>query len=234
MSRTQFDMKMFLLARLHKDHLVGFPTVGELEEALFSLPHGETGLKAAYNSAIARIQSQSRALSAKELQHALGTQIGIKELNRKFLPAIDLVDSLCAGLVVFDQNSRVIRLVHYTTKEFLLENPILHDAEVQISMVSLTYLFFDVFSSGRSTGQQAFIRRLRLYPLHHYAAQNWGAHALSALAVSREIMDSMLEFLENEENVNAAAQVMIACSTLGDEPPSDPPYLSRQRKVMWR
>ncbi|KAJ5160570.1 uncharacterized protein N7482_007574 [Penicillium canariense] len=217
----------FLLAKLHMDHLMGCPSVGDLEEALSTLPYGQKGLFTAYDQAISRIQYQKeafrrmafralswltfskRALYAQELQHALGTRSGDKTLNKKFLPAIEIMDSLCAGLVVLDRESGTIRLVHYTTKEYLAETHVLHDAEVEITKTSLTYLSFDEFSSGRCSNKEDFGIRLQIFPLFHYCAENWGFHASAALKFSAEIKSVIHTFLDKTENISAASQAMM-------------------------
>lgn len=161
-----------------------------------------------------------RAPFAEELQHALGTRQGKEDLDQKFLPALDIIDSLCAGLVVFDQSTGIIRLVHYTTKEYLVENHTLRNAETEITRTCINYLSFGAFSCGRSSQPSEYAHRQQLYPLHHYCAQNWGSHASAALAHSKELIDFLLEFLDKESNVHAASQAMMAYSILGDETPS--------------
>ncbi|KAJ9204753.1 hypothetical protein DTO166G4_7855 [Paecilomyces variotii] len=222
---------MFLLAKLHMDNLMGHITVGELEEALINLPHGETKLELTYHETIKRIKSQHysryqkalqilswltycrRVLFAQELQHALATRPGDKDLDRRFLPELDIIDSLCAGLVVFDQRSGIIRLAHYTTKEYLIDHPDLQNSETEITQTCITYLSFSCFSSGRSSSTYDYTFRQKEYPLHHYSAQNWALHASQALASSLEqaekLTDFILEFLDKKSNMQAAGQVML-------------------------
>ncbi|KAJ9235265.1 hypothetical protein DTO169E5_6231 [Paecilomyces variotii] len=222
---------MFLLAKLHMDNLMGHITVGELQEALVNLPHGETKLELTYHETIKRIKSQhynryqtalrilswltycKRVLFAQELQHALATRPGDKDLDRRFLPELDIIDSLCAGLVVFDQKSGIIRLAHYTTKEYLIDHPDLQNPETEIAQTCITYLSFKCFSSGRSSKQPENELRRQEYPLHRYAAQNWALHASQVLTSSLEhavkLTDVILEFLDKERNMQAAGQEMI-------------------------
>ncbi|PYI07298.1 nucleoside phosphorylase [Aspergillus sclerotiicarbonarius CBS 121057] len=212
---------MFLLAKRHIEHLMHCPSRGALKKALLS-PYGQNSLEKAYQQTITRIESQEevcfqmarstlawltysrRPMSAKELQHALGTQHGKSELDPDFLPPLEIIDALCAGLVVFDRNSGIIRLVHYTTKEFLIGNHLLQNAETEITKIALTYLSFDCFSSGRSPIYEEYARRQQEYPLYHYAAQNWTSHAYAALAKpneSEKLIDYLLEFLNKESNL---------------------------------
>lgn len=221
------------------DNLMGHITVGELEEALINLPHGETKLELTYHESIKRIKSQhynryqkalrilswltycKRVLFAQELQHALATRPGDKDLDRRFLPELDIIDSLCAGLVVFDQKSGIIRLAHYTTKEYLIDHPDLQNSEAEIAQICVTYLSFGCFSTGRSSNPDEYTHRQQMYPLHHYSAQNWALHAAQALASSLEhagvLIDLLVEFLDKESNIQAAGQAMMAHSVLGHE-----------------
>jgi len=51
-------------------------------------------------------------LSTLQLRHALAIEIGESELDEENLPNIETVISACAGLVTFDEQSNVIRLIH--------------------------------------------------------------------------------------------------------------------------
>ncbi|CAI7672767.1 unnamed protein product [Penicillium viridicatum] len=226
---------IFLLATLHVQYLKDRPTRGSLKESLMLLPHGKNSLQSAYGNVLTRIKNQDeecvkmarsalawlaysrRALFAKELRHALGTRLGKGELDQDDLPASEIIDTLCAGLVVFDQESGIIRLVHYTTKEFLIGHPFLQNAETEITQTAITYLSFGCFSSGRSTKPDQYTHRQKQYPLHHYCAQNWASHALIALSESDQLIDFLFEFLNKESNVFAAGQAMMAHSILGDQ-----------------
>jgi ankyrin repeat protein len=211
------------------NHLMGYPSIGELEEALSDLPYGKAALEIAYDQAIQRIKAQQescvqmairtlswltyskRALAPEELQHALGTRPGMRKLNRKFLPALQTIDSLCAGLVVFNRNTGIIRLVHYTTQEFFMGNETLNNAELEITMTSIRYLSFEDFSSGRCTSYEEFMNRKQLYPLHEYCSINWASHASAAAAFfdSEELLDIITRFLEQEENLHASTQALL-------------------------
>ena len=59
-----------------------------------------------------------RHLIIVELQHALAVEVGEPELDEENLPQIEDMVSVCAGLVTVDEESNIIRLVHYTTQEY--------------------------------------------------------------------------------------------------------------------
>jgi len=59
-----------------------------------------------------------RLLTTGELCHAVGVEAGDKELDDDNIPDVEDVASVCAGLVTLDEESKIIRLVHYTTQEY--------------------------------------------------------------------------------------------------------------------
>ena len=105
-----------------------------IKSALNSLPKGTQALDAAYHEALNRIQAHkpgfrdpaklalswivyaARQLSVLELQHALAIEEDSCELDEDNLPEMNEVLSACAGLVTVDEDSGIVRLVHYTTQ----------------------------------------------------------------------------------------------------------------------
>ena len=129
-------MIRFLLAQLHMDTLRGQPTKGDIKQALQHLAKGIAGLDKTYEQAIERINDQGsrvrdlakrilgwiihakRPLSTAELQHALAVRTGTTHLDKDYLPSVQVLRSVCAGLVTIDEHSGIVRLVHYTTQEY--------------------------------------------------------------------------------------------------------------------
>lgn len=117
---------MFLLAKLHMDSLMSETSGRGVLEALKTLP---SGLDEAYDKALARIESQGpksqskarlalmwtvyamRPLHLEELNHALTIRA-----NQAIIEDLDVEDgelfvSQCAGLVLIDHESQLVRLV---------------------------------------------------------------------------------------------------------------------------
>ena len=129
-------MFRFLLAQLHLGSLTGKRSPKAIKTALRELPGGSEAYDYAYKEAMERIEGQiadSKGLAkdvlswitcAKnpfttlELQHALAVEIGAPELDEDNLPEIEDMVSVCAGLVIVDKESDIIRLIHYTTQEY--------------------------------------------------------------------------------------------------------------------
>jgi hypothetical protein len=68
--------------------------------------------------ALSWITGAKRPLITLELRHALAVEIGESEIDEDNLPEIEDIVSVCAGLVIVDKESDIIRLVHYTTQEY--------------------------------------------------------------------------------------------------------------------
>ncbi|KAF9882257.1 ankyrin repeat protein [Colletotrichum karsti] len=127
---------MFLLAELQLKSLRGKRSAKAVKECLKKFSGGSDAYHNAYDEAMERIEGQledqvtlakdalswiicaKRPLTTEELQHALAVEKGSKSLDKDNIPELDDVVSACAGLVTIDEESRIIRLVHYTTQEY--------------------------------------------------------------------------------------------------------------------
>ncbi|KAH7244493.1 uncharacterized protein BKA55DRAFT_692293 [Fusarium redolens] len=64
------------------------------------------------------ITCAKRPLNTSELQHALAVELEANEFDDKNFSAVDDMVSACAGLVIIDEESKIIRLVHYTMQDY--------------------------------------------------------------------------------------------------------------------
>ncbi|KAF8856206.1 hypothetical protein BDZ45DRAFT_705761 [Acephala macrosclerotiorum] len=217
---------MFLLAQLHLKSLVGKTSPKKVRDALKKLPTGSEAYDYAYQNAMERIERQAvdekelamqvlswivcakRPLKTTELQHALAVEIDEPELDEENFPEIENMVSICAGLVTVDEDSEIIRLVHYTTQEYFerTQKDWFVNAESDITIICVTYLSFRVFESGYCQTDEEFEERLRSNWLYDYAAHNWGHHASKALTLCQQVVD----FLESELKIQAASQALLA------------------------
>ncbi|KAJ7706788.1 hypothetical protein B0H17DRAFT_918495, partial [Mycena rosella] len=124
----------FLLAKLHMDSLTTKHTVKAVRDALSSMPGN---LDSIYDEVVERINRQSeddkklawctlswvtnakRPLRPSELREALAVEPGATDLDPDNLLDIDMILSVCAGLVVINQADKRLRLIHYTTQNYL-------------------------------------------------------------------------------------------------------------------
>lgn len=150
-----------------------------------------------------------RPLKVAELLHALAVEIDPSLPDERQIPPVDMVVSQCAGLVIVDPESEVIRLVHYTTQEFFdrtKDNWFLA-AESIITETCTTYMSFDALGSGpnKISEFQAWIDR---FPFYRYAAPNWGHHAKS----SQTIHPTTLSVLRSRTKTEAMRKVLQSSS----------------------
>ncbi|KAK2009129.1 ankyrin [Colletotrichum eremochloae] len=140
---------MFLLAHLYVESLRDKTSATEIRAAIGTAARQNDGnskdkrqhaLYQAYNDAMTRIEEQSpgfrdlgmktlawivhaeRPLSTMELQHALAIREGDTNLDYDNLRKIEVILSVCAGMVTVDQESDVVRLIHYTAQEYFDAN----------------------------------------------------------------------------------------------------------------
>jgi hypothetical protein len=103
----------------------------DIRTALKNLPKGSGAYDRAYQEAMDRVERQGpksvqfakeilswvicakRPLATCELQHALAMEICKSYINEDNLPQVEDMVSVCAGLVIVDEESGIIRLVHY-------------------------------------------------------------------------------------------------------------------------
>ncbi|KAI9780621.1 MAG: hypothetical protein M1816_002782, partial [Peltula sp. TS41687] len=213
---------MFLLARLHMDSLVSKHSRREVRKALENLPQE---LNSTYEEAMERIRGQAeddrklaervlswiiyamRPLSVEELQHAVAIEPGMTELEDEDLTDREFLASVCAGLVVIDDEIGIVRLVHYTTQEYFesVRKVLFPNGPTSITVACIAYLSLDVFRDGYSHSDQELESCLKKNVFLDYAAQHWGHHASGR---EEAIKDTALNFLLNTSQVSCANQVM--------------------------
>jgi hypothetical protein len=106
------------------------------------------------------------------------------ELDPENKPDVDDIVSVCAGLVVVNQESTIIRLVHYTTQEYFqrISSRLNPDRQLEIAKTCLTYLTFSVFKSGSCATNKEFKEKLCQHKLLNYAAKHCSKHTRSVEA----------------------------------------------------
>ncbi|KAI1658114.1 hypothetical protein F4813DRAFT_357404 [Daldinia decipiens] len=216
---------MFLLARLHLNSLVDKISEKEVRSALKKLPNGSDVYDITYKEAMIRIEKQAaghqdlakrvlswityskRLLTVVELQHALAIELGTTKLEKEALPHTDILLSVCAGLVTIDIQSGIIRLVHYTTKQYFdkTRDYWFPKAEAKITDACVTYLSFDVFENGSCQSDEDIQERVNSNPFFEYSALHWGEHAREASHISQAV----ISFLESDKKAESAGQVLV-------------------------
>lgn len=187
----------FLLAQLHFQSLKGKTSPKAIRTTLGQLSTRSKAYDDAYNDAMERIKGQlkdeeklakrvlswitfaRRPLTTFELEHALAVELGESQFDEENLSPIEDMVSVCAGLVIVDEESAIIRLVHYTAHEYFerTQKSWFLDAENDITKICVTYISFKDFEIGICQDDEGLEERLQSNPLYDYASHNWGLHA---------------------------------------------------------
>jgi ankyrin repeat protein len=226
------------MARLYMDFLENLTSLKDVREALQSLPEEVTefyqeawsrieqqrgGLRQLAQQAIYWLSSALTQLTIDQLRVALAVRNADRYLEIERLPAIDVLIQVCQGLVQVDSESKIIRLVHFTTQEFFdaIRSQSFPDIHKKIASTCLTYLTFDEFKNGpckfistraldmgKTEGEikssNVLARRIARNPLLIYVVHHWGHHA--CMAPEEVLEPEILSFLAMPQNVASAIQ----------------------------
>jgi hypothetical protein len=143
--------------------------------------------------AIAWITHAQRPLKTEELLHELAVEEDEDELDKENLPVLEDIVSACAGLVTIDEESGVVRLIHYTTQG-CLERTRAHwlpEAQLDIASTLIRYLSFSSFRSDDYTDRDDIETAIKDHALLDYAARFWNHRA----KLVEDQIDSVARFL---------------------------------------
>ncbi|KAF3235111.1 hypothetical protein TWF192_001077 [Orbilia oligospora] len=234
---------IFLLVTLRFEYLRNLVTENEILEVLKKGPGtgSDSVYHEAYDQIMTRIQGQhkhsfsrarsllswltgsKRQLTTQELRHALAVQVGRSQFDTKDIPDLGKLVSFCCGLVAFDEDSDIVRLVHYTAQDYLMESQSewLPNMETEIAESCVTYLSYNVFRTGACDAEGAFRERLRSNPLYEYASANWGYHVNAAAIGGKPLA---MGFLESQGAVSASVECLLY-REMGVRPNVDPGWV---------
>ncbi|KAJ7151979.1 ankyrin repeat-containing domain protein [Mycena filopes] len=202
---------MFLLAKLHMKALTEQRTSKKVRTALGNLP--ET-LAETYADAMRRIDAQSsedraiaqaaltwvthakQILSVADLRAALAIEPSAKEVDDDDLLDIETIVGVCAGLIIVDEHLSVVRLVHYTTQEYMdsISSECFPGAHTKITEALLTFLSFDSVRKLIGRGYTHGLKKAELPPLLVYC-QYCLTHAAKEPEEDSELQPLLLQFI---------------------------------------
>jgi hypothetical protein len=118
-------------------------------------------------------------LKLTELQHALSVDKDDEDLNDEDVISEKLLTEVCAGLVMVEHGSNVIRFVHATTQQYFQDIRAVKFpwGHVDITRTCLTYLRFPSIGLSHGQANQEMQRIEERYPFVRYASIHWGDHA---------------------------------------------------------
>ncbi|KAH6879585.1 ankyrin repeat-containing domain protein [Coprinopsis sp. MPI-PUGE-AT-0042] len=204
---------MFLHASLQLEALPECTSVYEVQETLATF---STEIEGLYLEAWKRITSQTRSkvslakkvllwvinatrsLTVDELRHALATSPETHKFESSRLVQEGALIGLCRGLVAVEEETRLVRLVHYTAKDTLgrIIAETFQQPHALLSAVCLACLTDNGFQRIPFSEKQQLEQALKPETLLSYAYDSWSAHARKSLAdplTSRGLSD----FIEN-------------------------------------
>ncbi|KAJ7884781.1 Pfs, NACHT and ankyrin domain protein [Mycena olivaceomarginata] len=189
---------MFLMARFHMESLGKHISAGDVRDALKSLP---TTFPEIYNNAMDRIAREVRSkqalrvlsyliharrlLTVTELQHFLAVRPGHTDFRAEYIPDASILVSICAGLVVMDDESQIIRLVHFTAQEYFdkIRASKFPSGDQEMGEKCLVYLSFNAF---RNTSKLSDCRVP--HALLNYIVNYWHVHILHHQEALRRLL----------------------------------------------
>ena len=193
-------------------------TVYDLKENLQHLPEN---INEICGKALERIRNQDKRMLARAEQiltlincamrplrvdHmlcALAIRPGDQDLNKDALPKASAVLSAFSGLVIIDEESQIVKLVHYTTEQRFQRKGDYRSPEAyrQVKSTLITYLNSSTLTdaifprtaridhnSKVEASKRAKEEILRQIVLLGYGAKHWGNHVQQALSCVDEVI----------------------------------------------
>jgi ankyrin repeat protein len=213
-----------------------------------------TGLGSTFESTIGRINTQKCAeatqaievlkwtflvrwpLTVEQMRHALAVSIPADKEDDRYYENLDWNNrpsekslvNLCLGLVVIDEETSTLRLVHKSLYDYLIKQhdlgKIFQEGHAEIAHTCLTYMQFkdsEYAVNATDTSKLNPIisilkRRLKNYPLLRYAMYNWGHHARHQTTPAVEsLADNLFLYTLNSECISMIFRLvpMRVCGT---------------------
>ncbi len=177
-----------MLAELHLRSLTGKKSITAIRSALAKLTTGSVAYDTAYQTAMTRIQSQGsdseelarqalliltcarRPLLTADLAYALSLEPESESIDEDNVPDIEDIVAVCAGLVLIDEESNIVRLVHKSTQEYFERNKLQWFPDADVRMATLCVQYMKLAAGSKYYEEQSL-------PFLDYAKSNWKFHA---------------------------------------------------------
>jgi hypothetical protein len=217
------------MARLYIESLMTKQNRRKVKDALKTLP---SGLDQVYDDTIARIRTQGedqadtalvalswiassrRPLTLRDVQGALAIEPNDKELDPDGITKKANLLAACAGILVYNEETDVVSLVHYTLQEYFDKkaSSLFGGAHTKIARTCLTVMLFDQYTKVDVSSTQPSPDTLLNDHLLAYAVDYWGWHEQKS--ESKENMPLVLQFLQDKRRVAMACRLMSTSSKL--------------------
>ncbi|KAH6889058.1 ankyrin repeat-containing domain protein [Coprinopsis sp. MPI-PUGE-AT-0042] len=142
------------------------------------------------------VLNASRSMTIEELERAVATSPDTHKFEPGRLVSGSTLLSLCGGLITVEDESRLVRLVHYTAKDTLKH--LLHEAfphpHSLLAAVCMTHLTECGFQNTTINSEEEFKTVLEKDPLLAYASEAWAFHVHEELG-SEDIRHRTAQFV---------------------------------------
>lgn len=231
-----------MLAKLHMDTLADTFSPRDLIEALNTLPEKTNDTYeltmqrvGAQNGSVARLANKIlswvvhafRTLHIEDLRHALAVREDDTDLDIDALPIPIFVLSSCAGLVIIESGSSLVRLVHYTAYEYFRDKGAKHISNAHGGIAATCIHYLSLNGLELSSGAPAERNKGAIqYRLLNYAAYHWGSHILACHAKEAErLAVTALPLLSRPRSLNIIAERLDRDSVPSRHPLRDVPVI---------
>lgn len=159
------------------------------------------------SAALTWLAYAKRNLSIDELRHALATRLSDTELDQDNMVSPRVIVESCLGLLVIEQDSSAIRLVHFSLQEYLQSHrqDLFPDGDLTLAATCLTYSNFSSILDGFQAYRPDFARLVQNYPLLAYSCSHWGHHAV--LSMTPTIRELAMAYLSEKARVVGASKI---------------------------
>ena len=146
-------------------------------------------------AALMWVSHSERPLHLDELSHALAVEIGSTNLNPDRIPPVETLLSSCLGFLVIDRETSVVRLIHFTFREYLHAHfDLFGQSHSIMAETCLTYLNFSAIKEISPT----LSAQPQSAPFLNYSSLYWGVHAKRG--ASRDVVPLALQIFSQIES----------------------------------
>lgn len=207
------------------------------KEVQDKLDNPPDNLDKAYDLSFSRIESQSgkapkygkevlftlcvakTSITFEQLLAVLSLELDSSSLTQDDYIFDSLVTGSCVGLVSLDQETRIVRFGHVTTREYLFKfhsDQIVH-ARWLLLKKSLIYLRLPNVQLEYWSENSHIQELLRVHPFLEYAAVYWGDHVRDLSDHAREsgteededVVSDIMDLLSKDESLACATRVLL-------------------------
>jgi ankyrin repeat protein len=138
-----------------------------------------------------------RSLSTDMLQQVLAIGPGDDDFDYDAIIHEESLLDVCAGLVVVDNDTKVIQYVHYTTQEYFhsAKRILFPESPLNIVTTCLTFLLFEEATKDK------------MVALYNYVADSWGHYARESPETA-DLVSKIVAFVKDETRLRHCVQHM--------------------------